>query len=221
METLGQRIKAMRKALKMTQKEVAAAIGVTASTITQYELDIIAPKAQPTNLLCKLFNCSSDWLLEGIDTTDIQNQNNVIELSGSMALSRRLPILSPTQVTTWQPDAIHNEDIDEWVHVGNNYSRTAFALKMRGDSMEGKSSDKIIPNGSIVAVEANIESVDLNGKVVVAIQNGTDEAIVKELQIDGATKYLVPWNERFKISELNDRCKIVGFVKEVIIRLHK
>ena len=100
-------------------------------------------------------------------------------------------------------------------------SRDAFALRVRGDSMDGKSSGRSIPNNAIVTVETNFDPLNLNGCVVVAMLDGSDEATIKELQIDGPNKFLVPWNERYDVIRVNGDCRIVWYVKDVIIRLGK
>jgi len=211
----------MRKAMKMTQKKVATAIGVTASTITQYEQDLIAPKFQPTQLLCKLFNCSADWLLKGIDAPSGNEFTNL--LGSSMTLSRRLPVLSYSQVLHWYEtkDRSTFNDAFEWINVSTDYSEGAFAVIVSGGYMEGRSADKFIPRDSIVTVETNMQNSKMNGKVVIAIPNLSSDITIKELQIDANRKYLVPWNERFQVDEINENCIILGYVKDVIIRLHK
>ena len=46
---IGDRIKELRKEKGMTQKELANAMGVTASMIGQYETGIRIPKYEPSN----------------------------------------------------------------------------------------------------------------------------------------------------------------------------
>lgn len=217
METIGQRIRFRRKQLKLTQKELGLAIGVTASTITQYEKDIIIPKAEPTRLLSKTLQCDFDWLMDGGKlTSNLEPNASVITLT-----SLRLPVLSYVQAGIWTDsgDVAPITDITEWVNVDSSFSKNSFALRIRGDSMEGKSPDKCIPHGSVVTVETNFDPLNLNGCVVVAMLDGSNEATVKELQLDGPNKYLVPWNERYDVIKINGNCRIVGYVKDVIIRL--
>jgi SOS-response transcriptional repressor LexA len=55
----------------------------------------------------------------------------------------------------------------------------------------------------------------LNGKIVVARLDGTNEATVKKLVIDGHQKFLVPLNPRYPNIPINGNCIIIGVVKGV------
>ena len=73
-----------------------------------------------------------------------------------------------------------------------------------------------IPEGSTVIVEPNYGSIDdLYGKIVVAIIDGSSEATIKKLVVDGPNKYLMPLNPNFKPIEINGNCRILGRVVQV------
>lgn len=61
---LGKRLKAARKAAGMTQKEAAAAIGVTESTYCGYETGKRSPDPRKISALAKVFDVSGDFLLD-------------------------------------------------------------------------------------------------------------------------------------------------------------
>ncbi|VUC85020.1 XRE family transcriptional regulator [Raoultella terrigena] len=54
-----------------------------------------------------------------------------------------------------------------------------------------------------------------HGKIVVARIDGTNEATVKKLVIDGSQKFLVPLNPRYPNIAINGNCIIIGVVKGV------
>lgn len=70
MDTFGQRLKSLRTSRRLTQKQVAEAIGTDEKTITKYEHDSRIPSHQSTgtiNLrkLAELFGVYPEWLLTG------------------------------------------------------------------------------------------------------------------------------------------------------------
>ena len=60
---MNERLKQLRIEKGVTQKEVAAAIGVTFSAYAHYEQGIREPSNQILISLCKYFNVSADYLL--------------------------------------------------------------------------------------------------------------------------------------------------------------
>lgn len=71
MNTIGERIKIVRKSKKLTQKDFASHVLVSASYISRVE----ANKEIPTDMLVKLialeFNVNYDWLLKGSENMNI------------------------------------------------------------------------------------------------------------------------------------------------------
>ena len=68
--TLGQRIRAERERLGLTQRGLAIVIGVKSRSpmvISKWETDQAEPSVEKINRLCKLFEISADLLL-GTDT---------------------------------------------------------------------------------------------------------------------------------------------------------
>ena len=76
-----------------------------------------------------------------------------------------------------------------------------------------------IPDGAKIIVEPQFDPDHIAGRVVVAMLDGGNEATVKELMIDGPSRYLVPWNSRYNPIPINGNCRIVGIVKQVVIDL--
>lgn len=56
-------IKKMRVQRNMTQEELGEKLGVSRSTVTQWELGVNKPRADMLVKLSRLFNCSIDDLL--------------------------------------------------------------------------------------------------------------------------------------------------------------
>ena len=64
---LGKRIQKLRKDKKMTQKQVAEAIGISASTLCGYESEDKLPPYPTLLKLAKLYGVSTDFLI-GLST---------------------------------------------------------------------------------------------------------------------------------------------------------
>ena len=60
------RIKELRKALGLTQQQLADKLGVKQNTIAKYEIGINAPTEQTITTLCREFRVNEDWLRNGI-----------------------------------------------------------------------------------------------------------------------------------------------------------
>lgn len=79
MDSIGIRIKQIRKEKKVTQKELSERVCVTQSYVSRLELD----KEQPTDMLLKLialeFNVSLSWLKDGYGEMNIKNEYDYFE----------------------------------------------------------------------------------------------------------------------------------------------
>ncbi|TVT77642.1 XRE family transcriptional regulator [Acinetobacter colistiniresistens] len=67
METLGIRLKQLRKDQKLTQQQLADKVGVSKTSVIYWEKDENIPKHESLMLLSHALNCSPDWLLNGGD----------------------------------------------------------------------------------------------------------------------------------------------------------
>lgn len=70
MESLGNKITALRKKANITQDELATALDVTRQSVSQWELDTAVPKADKLKALCEYFNVRPDYFL--FDNAEIQ-----------------------------------------------------------------------------------------------------------------------------------------------------
>ena len=130
---------------------------------------------------------------------------------------KAIPILSQVQAGNWQTVIIDQDTEFKWQTVAANTSSNAFAMKVSGNSMTNPHGSPSIPAGSIVVVEpCNCPD---NGKIVVATLNDAPEATIKKLEIDGPQKFLVPLNPKYDPIPINGNCRIVGYVKQVIMDL--
>jgi transcriptional regulator with XRE-family HTH domain len=57
------RLRAARAIKHVTLNDVAAAVGVTSSAVSHWEIGIAYPKASHLVAVCKYLGCSLDWIM--------------------------------------------------------------------------------------------------------------------------------------------------------------
>lgn len=62
---MNERIKELRKELKLTQQEFADALSIKRNTVATYEMGRNEPIDAVVSLICKTFNVNEDWLRSG------------------------------------------------------------------------------------------------------------------------------------------------------------
>lgn len=181
METVGERIKALRKKIGYTQSQLAEKIGVERVSIARYESDIFLPSNKQLPLLASALQCSTDYLL-GHNATFMPTAKETstsgiwVPVLGRVAAG--IPIESITDITDYE------EISSEMAAHGEH-----FGLKIQGHSMEPR-----ICEGDIVIVRQQ-EDVE-NGEVAVVTVNG-NEATVKKIKKRPEGILLIPLNPAY------------------------
>lgn len=215
MMNMSDRIRQRRKELKLTQQALADLVGVSRVTVTGWERDDYQPNGANLQVLSDALQCDPIWLMSG----KRQHEQEVIPRPGTFNV-RKVPLISWVQAGAWTSTerGVNEDDASEWVYTTAVVSSEAFALKVRGDSMTNPSGYPSIPEGAIIVVDPAVFDIqDLNGKIVVAHIDGGAEATLKKLVIDWPNTYLVPLNPSYRPIECDDRCRVVGRVKQVIM----
>lgn len=81
---IGEQIKVLRLARKITQVELAQSLEVTKQTVSNWENNNILPSVEMLRKIAKFFSCSTDFLLEldthnpYIETSDLTLRQTVI-----------------------------------------------------------------------------------------------------------------------------------------------
>lgn len=125
-----------------------------------------------------------------------------------------VPLVSWVTAGQWAEvvDNFHPGDADEWVDTTKRVGEGAFALRVRGDSMEPK-----CPDGAVIIVDPGQEPE--NGSLVVVRLEKDKEATFKKLVIDGGRRYLEPLNTRYPVLEITGPATVCGVVRQVLIDL--
>lgn len=131
METVGQRIKALRRVTGTSQKELGKFCGVSDVAVGYWEKDINTPGGEALSKLAKFFNTSIDYILYGA------------EFEGKLVTNmRRVPVISWVQAgqfTECRAAEVFSE-VDKWVDTSLKIGDNSFALEVKGDSMTDRKS---------------------------------------------------------------------------------
>lgn len=90
--SFGSRLKELRNDKKASQKQVASDIGISITTISQYENDSRFPNEEILKRLCKYYHISSDYLLELTDTKHAPLSKK--EAKSKMIMSKQMDFIS-------------------------------------------------------------------------------------------------------------------------------
>lgn len=154
-ETIGQRIRKRRKALNLTQKNLAKTLNdATHGSISQWESDTTSPSAKNLYDLSKALECDFVWLLNGGE------ESSVIPASFK---SHKVPLIDYNQVRIWI-DSKEQKNVTVLTHIMTSLklSNKAFAIEIVGDSMEPE-----FKEGDVVIIDPDIQPTP--GEFIVAI----------------------------------------------------
>ncbi|CAM7934569.1 Repressor protein C2 [Atlantibacter hermannii] len=209
-QTMGERIRARRKELKIRQAALGKMVGVSNAAISQWEREETEPKGENLLSLARALRCSPDYLLKGDTSTSNVAFHAAHEPKGSY------PLISWVSAGQWMEavEPYHRKAIDNWYETTVECSEDSFWLTVQGDSMTA-SAGLSIPEGMVILVDPEVEP--RNGKLVVAKLEGVNEATFKKYVIDAGRQYLKPLNPQYQMTEINGNCKIIGVVVDAKI----
>lgn len=121
--------------------------------------------------------------------------------------SRRVPVVSLVRAGAWtEAEAVEPSWAEEWIEAPSRVGARAFALRVKGDSME-----PVFREGEVVVVDPDIEAA--NGDYVVAALE-REEATLKRYMREGGRDWLIPLNARYDPIEMTGRdWRVIGRVQ--------
>lgn len=175
--------KELRKQRGLSQTALGNVLGVTRSTICQYE----SGKRQPDNdTLIKLadyFGVSTDYLLGRVDTKKITPIKDVMELNDCYPIPLLGRVVAGVPIES-------QEDLEGYILINREPKDEYFALRVNGESMINAG----IRHNSILVIHQ--QTYAENGDIVVAMLNG--EQTVKRFKVYGDSMFLMPENPDFE-----------------------
>lgn len=202
MAALGENLKAIRKAKKMTQKELAMKSGVKQSVIS----DLETGNAKSTGSILELataLGVTAEELKKGIVS---KFDNNVEPITKKL-----IPVLSWVQAGTMTSvEAIDPNKINEWLPpLSADDPDGCFYLRVVGVSNSPRYEE-----GDYILVNPNYQVCDLLPDDLIVVRNNSDATFKKLVIESDQRKYLQALNPNFhpNIIEFEDGMELVGLV---------
>lgn len=203
MATLGENLKKIRKAKKMTQKELAQKSGVKQSVIS----DLETGNAKSTGSILELANAlgvTAEELKKGIAPNF---DNNVVTITSN----KLIPVLSWVQAGIMTSvEALNPSEITEWLPpLSSDDPDGCFYLKVVGISNFPTYQD-----GDYILVNPSFQVCDLLSEDLIVVRNSTDATFKKLIIESDERKYLQALNPNFQpnIIEFEEGMELVGLV---------
>lgn len=206
MSSIGENLKAIRKAKKMTQKTLSQKSGVKQSVIS----DLETGNAKSTGSILELASAlgvTAEELKKGI-TDNSPNFSNAVPVRPNMA-----PVLSWVQAGVFtNVQSVDMSQVEEWLPLPDECT-DCFYLKV-----QGVSNNPDFLEGDYILVDPNVYYSDmLSGDMIVV--GKFDGATFKKLVIEpDGTRYMQALNPEFKpnIIPFDEDCHFVGQVIDCI-----
>lgn len=166
------KLKELRQARGITQKQLAEWSGLGRSQISNYENGLRTPDWETQEILADFFNVRLDYLM------DRDTPNTRIPVLGKVIAG--IPLDAVEEIIDYEEIPIEMAKNGEY-----------FALQIKGDSMEPKFSA-----GDVVIVRKQ-EDVD-NGDIAIVLVNGNEATVKKIRKFDGGIN-LIPTNLNYDV----------------------
>ena len=222
MSTIGDRVRERREAMGLNQAQLAALVGQVSGNkpLTQQAIaaiegnDIKSPRRLAD--IAAALGVSESYLRFGAEGSKpeiaTRPENALTGLldykktqSGTVSVSNiepgpelreKVPLISWVQAGSFSEaiDLYHKGDAEMWVLSPVKHSKSAYALRVRGSSMEPRFRD-----GEVIIVDPELPADP--GKFVVAKRVADNEVTFKQLIMEGSQAYLKAlnpdWPERY------------------------
>lgn len=167
--SIGERIKQARQQKRHSQKELAASMGVTQATISQWENGDYAPERSKMALLAKVLSVTPIWLEFGSPEDNIEWGSDLSPIKEPV---RAVPLISWVEAGKFvsSEDPYELGDAERYIAIASE-TATLIALKVSGTSC-----NREFPPGTIVIIDYADKTLT-EGKFYVFRQGG--EATLK------------------------------------------
>lgn len=190
-ESVGERIRRLRKSLGLTQVKLAQMLGIKAPSVVQWESDKTNLSGENLLNAAKLFGVTPDYILYGGEI----EQSAAPNMEMAQPDIHRIPVISYVQAGVWTaPNEIRECDGNlAYITTDLELGERAFAIVIRGNSMEPEFTE-----GDLVLIDPD---EPLHPGDFVVAKNGEEEATFKKYRPRG---YSEEGKEIFELAPLND-----------------
>lgn len=203
-DTIGQRIRALRRAKKLTQVQLAKIAGVSSPAVTEWEKDSYLPKAGSLEAMANAFGVTTEFILTGKGEIPVQASTNVAPVQARMA-----PVLSWVQAGNFtNVESVDMSQVVEWFPLPDDCEK-CFYLKVKGVSNEP---DFI--EGDYIVVDPTVHYSDMQSGDIIVVRNDKDATFKKLVIESDGSRYLKAINPNFhpNILPIDENCHFIGQV---------
>lgn len=206
---------AKKNGLKLNQRKIADAAGITPASVNHYLKGINALNAKFASVLARLIE-------EPVESFSPRLAAEIAELAGTTGHSNVSPMLQPHREAREYPliswvaagEGIESAEYyptgiaDEWLSSTENAGPRGYWLKVKGKSMTADTPPSF-PEGTPILIQP--EGFDLiSGKFYIARQPISGERTFKQYVQDAGVGYLVPLNPEYQTVPLDGTWEIIG-----------
>ncbi|WP_311969323.1 XRE family transcriptional regulator [Pseudomonas baltica] len=205
-----ERVKAARAHAKLTQAQLAKAVGIDQASISDLERGR-SQRSSYNASIAKACGVSAIWLESesGPMVAAAQAEPSNVRDTVQPNMAYRYPVISWVSAGSWEeavqpyPDGFS----DRYEMSDYDAKGAAFWLEVKGDSMTAPAGVSV-PEGMMILIDTEADVKP--GKLVIAKLPASNEATFKKLVDDGGTRYLKPLNPDYKMVECGPDCRIIG-----------
>lgn len=198
-----------KNALKLNQRKIADAAGITPVSVNHYLKGINPLNARFASILAKLLEEPIESFSPRL-AAEIAEMANVSPMQQPHREAREYPLISwvaageRLESSCSYPTGI----ADEWLSSTENAGPHGYWLKVKGRSMTSDTPPSF-PEGTPILIRP--EGFDLiSGKFYIAHHTISGENTFKQYVQDAGVGYLVPLNPEYKTVQLDDTWEITG-----------
>lgn len=202
---------AKKNALKLTQKKIAEAAGITPVSVNQYLRGINPLNARFAAVLAKAIQEPIEKFSPRL-AAEIAEMANVSPMIQPRREATEYPLITwvdagmGIESSTSYPTGIS----DEWLSSTENAGPKGYWLRVKGKSMTSDTTPTF-PEGTPILIRPEGFDV-ISGKFYIARNTVTGETTFKQYMLDAGMGYLVPLNASYQPVVLDGTWEIIGRV---------
>ncbi|MFJ5158994.1 S24 family peptidase [Pantoea sp. NPDC088449] len=205
-ESSGERIRARRKALQLTQQTLAKGIGVSHVAVSQWEKEETVPRGENLLRLAEWLQCTAAWIIDG--------DGEVFTAAPRRAPVTAVPLISLAQASEWLSEArlLLQQQATHFLYREATLSDAALAVTVEDQSMlpDYRPGDALIFDPQVAPQPGDTVLALVDGAAMVRFYR------LQTQQHDEKTFALRPANDDFPhLHTATSRLEIIGTLMEL------
>jgi repressor LexA len=200
--SIGPRIKQIRQAKGLTQKQFADSLGIVQGFLSGLERGKKVPSDTLLIALCHLYEINQEWLESGAG--DMFKKSSLAGRGAEYNGTTAIPLLR--QIPSDFPQRINTDDVADHVSLPN-IPEGCFSIINYGDFMA-----PTIRDGDLVIFQADGE---IRNRDIVLVHNRWGETILRRYRLKTNEIFLAPDNPSYAPFKPDPNTRIIGRVVDV------